>query len=263
MRRIVALVRCSHPEPVVVVTALAGALALTAGRGPGTVWVALAILAGQLFVGWSNDYLDRNRDREAGRRDKPIAGDQIAARTVGVASLVALAAAVPLSLMSGIAAAAVHFVGLASAASYNLGLKRTPLSPLPYAFSFALFPAFVTLGLSPPRWPPVWVFVAALLIGVGGHFAQARPDVARDRAQGALGVPQLTGERGSAVLAACLLGAGAVVIAAGAHSLLPLIAIVPLPAVVFARPDAAYRLTLLIAALTVGAFLVNGGSVAA
>ena len=260
MRRIVALVRCSHPEPVAVVTAVTSALALSAGRGASTVWVALAVLAGQLYVGWSNDFLDRERDREAARPDKPLAGGAIGARAVGVAALVALVATIPLSLASGVGAAAVHFGALASATAYNLGLKRTVFSALPYALSFSLLPAFVSLGLSPSHWPPLWVMGAAGLIGVGGHFAQARPDLAIDRLQGTLGLPQLAGERASAVAAALLLAAGAIAISAGARTLLPLAAVIPLPAVVLAPPAAAYRLTLLIAVLTVAAFLLNGGS---
>ncbi|HZQ49927.1 MAG TPA: UbiA family prenyltransferase [Candidatus Dormibacteraeota bacterium] len=254
--------RCSHPEPVAVVTAVAGALALTAGRGRGTVWVVLAILAGQLYVGWSNDYLDRNRDRIAGRRDKPIAADRIGARTVGVSALIALVAAVALSFASGAVAALVHVAALASASAYNLGLKRTLFSALPYAFSFAMVPAFVTLGLPHSHWPPAWVMAAAALIGVGGHFAQSRPDVVADRLQGDIGLPQLAGDRASAVLAAVFLAVGAAVIAAGTRSLVPLIAVVPVPAVVLAPPTAAYRLTLLIAVFAVGAFLLNGGSLA-
>ena len=263
LHRIVALARCSHPEPVVVVTAVAGALALTAGRGAGTVWVVLAILAGQLFVGWLNDYIDRDRDLEAGRTDKPLAAKTVDANTVRAAAIVALIAAVPLSLASGLAAAASHLAALASATAYNVGLKRTLFSAVPYAISFALLPSFVTLGLSRPHWPPPWVLIAAACIGVGGHFAQARPDVDRDRVQGTFGLPQLIGGRPSAIAAAVLLAAGAAVIAAGAHSFVPLIAVVPLPLVVLARPVAAYRLTLVIAALTVGAFLLNGGSLAA
>jgi 4-hydroxybenzoate polyprenyltransferase len=248
---------------VLLVTAVTGALALSAGRGAGTVWVVLAILAGQLFIGWSNDYLDRNRDREAGRRDKPLAADAVSERTVGVAAVAALIAAVPLSLASGVAAAAVHYTGLASASAYNLGLKRTVFSPLPYAVSFGLVPAFVTLGLSHPHWPPLWAMLAAALIGVGGHFAQARPDVDADRLQGAIGLPQLVGERASAVVAAVFLAAGAAVIAAGARTWLPLVAVLPLPLVVLAKPAAAYRFTLLIAAMVVGAFVLNGGSLSA
>src|SRR5437899_10242786 len=118
-----ALVRCSHPEPVATVTAVTTILALSAGRGAGAIWVAFAVLAGQLFVGWSNDYLDRDRDRAAGRADKPLAQDQLRAGTVGLAALVAIAAALPLSLASGLAATAAHLTAIAAATLYNLGLK--------------------------------------------------------------------------------------------------------------------------------------------
>jgi len=40
---------------VVAVTVIATALAVAVGRGWGSVWVALAVLTGQLSVGWSND----------------------------------------------------------------------------------------------------------------------------------------------------------------------------------------------------------------
>ncbi len=257
-----AVIRCAHPLPVAVVAAVSGALALGAGRGPSTVWVVLAVLAGQLFVGWSNDYVDRDRDRQAGRQDKPLATGEIDARIVLVAALVALVAAVPLSLASGLTAALVHFVGLAAATAYNLWLKATVFSAVAYAVGFGVLPAFITLGLAPPHWPPAWVLAAAALIGLGGHFAQARPDVERDRRQGVLGLPQLAGDRASAILAAAFLAGGAVVIAAGARSLLPLVALVPIPAVVLTAPSTAYRLTLVIAVLTVAAFVVNGGSLA-
>ena len=262
MRTILALVRCSHPEPVVTVTAVAGLLALTAGRGAGTVWVVLAVLAGQLFIGWSNDYIDRARDLEAGRKDKPLAAGAIGRRSVGAAAIVAAVLVVPLSLASGPTAGAVHLAAVASATMYNLGLKATVASPAPYAVSFGLLPAFVTLGLAHSHWPPAWVVVAAALIGVGGHFAQARPDVEVDRRQLVVGLPQLLGDRGSAVAAAGLLAAGAVAIALGARQWIPLVALVPAAGVAVTPPAIAFRLTLLTAAVTVIAFVVNGSSLA-
>jgi len=260
MRTVWALVRCSHPEPVVTVTAVCGVLAVLAGRGWGTVWVVLAVLAGQLFVGWSNDYVDRHRDAEGARADKPLARREVPERTVLTAAAVAGLAAVPLSLASGIAATLVHLVGIASATAYNLGLKATVFSVVPYAVSFAMVPAFITLGLTHPHWPPAWVTVAASLTGVGGHFAQARPDVERDRRQRVLGLPQMVGDRASGLLAALFLVAGAAVIAYGARNLLPLIVVVPALGVAFAPPAPAFRFTLLTAGLTAVAFVATAGT---
>ena len=257
---LVALALSSHPEPVVTVTTVTSLLALTAGRGAGTAWVALAVLAGQLFIGWSNDYLDRVLDADAARGDKPVARGDVSPGTVRTAAIAALIAAVPLSFASGVAAALVHLGALASATAYNLGLKKTALSPLPYAVSFGLLPAFVTLGLTQPHWPPLWASAAAALLGLGGHFAQSRPDVARDRRQRVMGLPALAGERASGIAAAALLAAAAVVISAGTRNAVPLVAVVPAAGVAVARPAPAFRLTLVTAAVAVVAFLLNGSS---
>ena len=262
MRKALTLVKCSHPEPVLAVTLISGLLALTAGRGAGTVWVVLAVLAGQLFVGWSNDYLDRRRDADAERHDKPLATRTIEPRVVAVAAATALVLAIPLSLGSGIPATAVHLIALGSATAYNLGLKATLLSPIPYAISFSLVPAFITLGLDPAHWPPLWATTAAGLIGVGGHFAQARPDVHRDRRQGVIGLPQLAGDRASAIIAAALLAAAAISIAAGTRNPATLVAVVPAAAVAIAKPKTAFRLALVTAAVTVVALVLNGPSLA-
>jgi 4-hydroxybenzoate polyprenyltransferase len=260
MKTLWTLARCSHPEPVVMVTAVSGVLALLAGRAWGAAWVVLAVLAGQLFVGWTNDYVDRRRDTDAHRTDKPLAQGEISARLVAIAAAVAGVAAVPLSLASGLAATAVHLVGIASATAYNLGLKSTVLSVVTYALSFAMVPAFITLGLSAPHWPPAWVTAAASLTGVGGHFAQARPDVERDRRQRVLGLPQLVGDRASGLLAALFLVAGAATTSFGAHTLLPLVVVVPAIGVAVAPPAPAFRFTLVTAAITVVAFVASAGA---
>jgi len=241
------------------VTAVTGTLAAVAGRGPGTAWVVLAVLAGQLYVGWSNDYLDRRLDAEAAREDKPLARGELKPRTVAIAAAVALMAVVPLSLASGLPAAAVHLAAIASATAYNLRLKATWLSAVPYALSFGLLPAFVTLGLSHPHWPPAWVMLVAALIGVGGHFAQARPDVDRDRRQGVRGLPERIGDRGSAIAAAAFLAAGAAVIALASRNGVPLVALVPAAGAAIAAARLAFLLTLLTAIVCVLAFVAVAG----
>ena len=95
----VALARACHPEPTLAVTALATVVAISAGRGAGTAWVTAAVLCGQLSVGWANDYLDREQDRRAGRRDKPVAAGRVDATPVRRAAIVALAMAVVLNVL--------------------------------------------------------------------------------------------------------------------------------------------------------------------
>jgi len=39
--------------------------------------VTIAVLLGQLSIGWQNDWTDAERDRAAGRADKPISAGEI------------------------------------------------------------------------------------------------------------------------------------------------------------------------------------------
>ena len=162
------LLRCAHPEPVFAVTAAVAVLALSAGRGWSAGWAVTAVLAGQLFVGWTNDYLDREQDRLSDRTDKPLVTGLVPAGRARVAALVALAACVPLSLANGLAAGGVHLGAVGLASIYNAGLKSTPASVVPYLVCFGLVPAFVTLGMNPGHLPPAWATAGAALLGSGG-----------------------------------------------------------------------------------------------
>nr|WP_256362561.1 UbiA family prenyltransferase [Streptomyces sp. TRM70350] len=171
------------------------ALAVAAGRGMvGSAAVAAAVLAGQLSIGWCNDAADAQRDTACGRRDKPVATGELPPRTVAVAAGTALGLCVPLSLLSGIAAGAAHLGGMVAAGwAYNLRLKHTVLSPLPYAAAFGSLPAFVTLGLPSPSWPAWWAVTAGALLGVGAHLVNVLPDIENDLATGVHGLPQRLG----------------------------------------------------------------------
>ncbi|GAA2862205.1 UbiA family prenyltransferase [Streptosporangium fragile] len=188
------LLLACHPGPTAAVTALVTALAAASGRGTaGSALVGAAVLAGQLSIGWCNDAVDAGRDAAAGRAGKPVAGGAVSARTVWTAAVVAAALCVPLSLASGPAAGAVHLTGVAAAWAYDLGLKATALSWLPYAVGFGSLPGFVTLGLPGHPWPAWWAVLAAALLGCGAHLANVLPDIPADLATGVRGWPQRLG----------------------------------------------------------------------
>lgn len=190
------LLAACHPRPAVAVTATATALAAACGHGwRGCALIGLAVLAGQLSIGWSNDWLDAHRDLAAGRADKPVVTGRLAARTAGLAAGAAVAVCVPLSVACGLLAAAAHLAGVTGGWLYNLGLKRTWWSWLPYATSFGLVPAFVILALPGEPWPAWWAPLAGALLGMGAHIANVLPDIADDLATGVRGLPQRLGVR--------------------------------------------------------------------
>ncbi|MGC0318565.1 UbiA family prenyltransferase [Kitasatospora acidiphila] len=212
----VALLLAAHPVPAVAVSGMATALAVAVGRGPaGCLLVALAVLSGQLCVGWSNDLIDVRRDIRAGRRDKPLAVGTLAPSSAAAAACGAAAACVPLSLASGAAAGFAHLVAVAAALAYNAVLKRTRWSWAPYALAFALLPAFVTLGLPDHPWPPAWLLAAGALLGVGAHLTNVLPDIDADLACGIHGFPHRLGRTRSRGLAALTLLAASAALALG------------------------------------------------
>ncbi|MFF4127258.1 UbiA family prenyltransferase [Microbispora rosea] len=214
------LARACHPGPAAAVTTLVTVLVAVAGWGPaGTALTALAVLTGQLSVGWCNDAVDAARDAAAGRTSKPIVAGLVSARTVRVAAFAALAACVPLSLACGVVAGATHVVAVAAAWVYNLWLKGTAASWAPYAAGFGAVPVFVAAGtprhglpVSPPAW---WAVLAAALLGCAAHLANVLPDIETDVATGVRGWPQRLGPaRVRVLLPLPLLAASALLVVA-------------------------------------------------
>jgi 4-hydroxybenzoate polyprenyltransferase len=206
MSRTVALIKSSHPEPGAAVTVAMTLLAIGVGhRGWAILGIFAAVAATQLSVGWVNDWLDADRDRVAGRRDKPVASGAVSRRTVGIAGLISSLVIPLLGLPFGLAATiCITLVGV-FALLYDWPLKSTPLSVLPYLVAFGLLPAFVVVALPGHPAPPVWLVAAGSLLGGGAHFANVLPDLADDAATGVRGLPHLIGATGSTVAAAVLL----------------------------------------------------------
>ncbi len=184
-----------HPLPTIAVSAIAAGLAALAGLGlsEGLLLVA-AVLAGQLSIGWSNDRIDVARDRAVGRRDKPVASGAIRPGVVASAAGLALIATVALSAFLGVWAGSAALATVACGWIYNLGVKGTVFSWLPYAVAFGLLPAATTLGLPGHPWPAPWVIATGALLGVAAHFANVLPDLQSDRATGVRGLPHRLGE---------------------------------------------------------------------
>ena len=191
------------------------ALAASAGQTPvGCLLVAAALLTGQLSIGWCNDAFDADRDRAAGRVEKPTVRGDVTATTLWRAAVLALAATVATSyLAAGRIGGTAHVVAVGSAWAYDLGLKGRLGSFVPYAVSFGLLPSLATLSLDPAVWAPWWGTAAGACLGVAAHLANALPDLADDRATGVHGLPQRLGATASRVVAAGCLAAGALLLA--------------------------------------------------
>lgn len=188
------LVLAAHPlYTLAMTTGVAAAAALT-GRSMAEVGlVAVTVLSGQLTVGWLNDVVDRNRDQQVGRLDKPVALGWIDPGTVTFSLSVAVLALVPLSVANGTYAGLAHLGAVLAAWLANTGIRRTVLSWLPLAVSFGLLPAFLSyggLGGGMHGGPPTWAMtVLAALLGIGIHFLRALPELVQDNETGVRHLP--------------------------------------------------------------------------
>ncbi len=198
--RAIGLLKSTHPIPSFAVTSFTVLLAIGYGLPiEKLVLVALGILFQQFSVGLSNDWLDYERDKIVGRKDKPTVRFEVSAKLVRNASIVSVVIALAVATSLGWEVLLTMVAMLIVGWSYNLGLKSNALSALPYAVGFGIVPVFVTLSLSTPQLPLWWVMLAAGLLGVAAHFANALPDIMDDRETGVRALPHILGQRVSAL----------------------------------------------------------------
>ncbi|GAA5202205.1 UbiA family prenyltransferase [Rugosimonospora acidiphila] len=258
------LVRACHPEPTAAVTIVAALLAIVVGRSAGAVAaITVAVLASQLAVGWTNDWLDAGRDAETGRQDKPIPRGEVSRRTVGVGAVIAAVATVPLALLSGPVPGVYLIVGMICGLLYDWPLKFTPASPAPYVVAFGALAAFVA---GTRFW---WLIVAAALLGGGAHFVNVLPDLEDDLRSGVRGLPHRIGPTASWAAGGTLLVAATAALVfgpAGAPSwpglavLAAAVVVLPTGWYLSRRPGsrAAFRSVLVVALADVILLLVSG-----
>lgn len=211
-----ALLRSAHPVPAAAVTIFTTALAAAAGNSAITcAAVAIAVGAGQLSIGWSNDRIDAARDLHVGRRDKPLATGELPVRVAETAIAAAVLVTVAVSFLLGWRAALVHLLAVGCGWLYNVGLKTTWLSWLPYGVAFGALPAIATFALPAHPAPAWWAVVAGALLGVTAHLTNVLPDLADDARTGIAGFPHRIGARASLVLAAAASVAASAVLVLG------------------------------------------------
>jgi 4-hydroxybenzoate polyprenyltransferase len=204
--KFVAIALATHlPQTLAMVLVATIGAYLLGSSGGQILLVALAVLSGQVSVGWSNDYIDSKVDKQLNRPDKPVVRDQLDPRELRWPIALALIAVVPLSfLAAGFIGGAAHLLAVASAWAYNLYLSRTKWSWLPYTVSFALLMVFLFQAASTTFWPAPLVLLVAALVGVIAHLLNALPDIDRDVASGVGGLAVSLGKRASWALTCVL-----------------------------------------------------------
>ena len=166
--------------------------------------IGIAIFAGQLVVGWSNEVIDYPLDLAAQRMKKPLVSGSLQVSMLKKLIPLALIAAILLSFFSplGLIGTLIHSLGLLSATLYNFKLKATISSPVPYAISFGALPWAIFLAAG--ERPPIWLYLSLAFFTTAFHFLNVLKDLEFDIEQGVLGLPQRIGKTGSSIVASLL-----------------------------------------------------------
>ena len=201
-------ITATHFGPTVLVVTISFFLSRLQYSVSDALQIAIAILAGQCVVGWTNDVVDLPLDSPAARSNKPLVAGSVTTKQLRIAISIALLAALLLSLRSplGVIGTLVHALLLLSATAYNLYLKKTVLSVLPYVISFGGLPWAVYLSAG--KNPPLWLVLGFIFISSSFHFLNVVKDLETDVAQGVLGLPQQVGRTASLLIASILFIAG-------------------------------------------------------
>lgn len=188
------LVRAAHPRQALATAAGLALAASLSGRPPREVLlVAATVLVGQTLLGWDNDLVDEQADREDERVGKPLVGGGLDRGTLGFALACAVLLVVPLSLSGGMEAGLAYLLSLVVGVFGNRVLRRGRLSWVTWAVAFALYPAYLSYG----GWgggaeghpPTVAMTVAAAFLGVGVHVLVALRGLVQDNAAGRRHLP--------------------------------------------------------------------------
>ncbi len=204
VRRWLLAARIIHPFPLALNVAATAVFAVIAvdGLPSASLFVRLtaAMFCVQAAIGASNDYFDRDLDAQT-KPFKPIVRGLIEPRTALLLAVAFAVTAGALAATMGAGSLAVGAAGLLAGLAYNVGLKRTLLSPLPFMVALPALPIWVWVSLDRFTDELWWLLPFAPLAGLAVHLTNTAPDLEADRRAGVRGLAHVLGLRRALLLA--------------------------------------------------------------
>ncbi len=195
-RRALRAARIIHPFPTLLNVAATAGLAFVAARGApdgSVLWrMLLVMLFAQSAIGVTNDYFDRDLDA-ATKPWKPIVAGLMRPAPAAALAAALIVAALLLAATLAPPALALVLVGLGCGLAYDVRLKRTAWSAVPYMIAIPTLPLWVWVTLG--RWQDVlwWLVPLGALIGVALHLQNTLPDIDADASRGVAGMAHRLG----------------------------------------------------------------------
>ncbi|MBF6606164.1 MAG: UbiA family prenyltransferase [Chloroflexi bacterium] len=155
--------------------------------------LGMAMLAIQVAIGATNDLADLDADRRS-KPWKPLVTGGVTRPIAIIVAGVGITGGILIAASASAAAAAVAALGAAIGVAYDLRLKGTVLSWLPFALGVPLIPVFAWIGTT--GWIPIPVAIAAGIAvpaGAAIAVANALPDIEGDERSGVRTVATVLG----------------------------------------------------------------------
>lgn len=193
-----AYMRLTHPWAVAIVmiaTAIFGLLASAGEPDPlRFLLLLIGMLGGQTAIGASNEWRDREADA-LDKPDRPIPSGMVSPN----GALTLTAAGLALMTIAGVVLGVWELLLLAAGTSagliYNLWLKRTRWSWLPYLAALPLLPTWVWLVMDGFQPNLIWLYPLGAAFVLAIHLSQTLPDIDADSSRGERGAGVLFGAR--------------------------------------------------------------------
>lgn len=184
-----------HPVPVVCVL-LATAIFAVVAQWPPQLAALLRLLGAmagiQIATGALNDYVDMPLDRQT-KPWKPLVRGDLRPGTALLLTGAGLAAALLLVVPLGQPVALLAILGAGAGLIYNLALKGTRWSWLPYLVAVPLLPIWVWSALRGWDVRLLSLYPLGALMAVSLHLADTLPDIEADTQHGVRGVAHRLG----------------------------------------------------------------------
>jgi 4-hydroxybenzoate polyprenyltransferase len=185
-------------------------MALVAGAAaPNAIPLGVAMAAMQAAIGVVNDLADAPADAVA-KPAKPIPSGLVSVPAAWLVAGLGIVLGILLSAIASWGTAAIAILGLAVGFAYDLRLKGTVWSWLPFALGLPLLPVYAWFGAA-GSLPGEFVVLVPTAIAAGAALAigNAFADLERDEASGVESIAtRLGAERAWVVVVAVLAGAG-------------------------------------------------------
>jgi 4-hydroxybenzoate polyprenyltransferase len=170
----------------------------------------------QAGIGAVNDLRDAPADA-AGKPAKPIPGGLVSRQVAAVVAVGAFAVGIGLSIPSGWGTVAIALAGVGVGLAYDVWLKGTAWSWLPFAVGIPLLPVYAWYG-GVGSLPAAFAILVPAAMGSGAALAigNARADAERDAASGVESIATALGPRRAWTIQLAILAAVGIVAVASA-----------------------------------------------